>query len=92
MKNHHRGQTLASALLFCQAFTEGVLCRRRVTLDFRPTFERGCPEEWINLAKSCWALRPEERPDFDRVVKMMRMIIATIRDKINTEGVITENY
>ena len=68
------------------------LCRRRVTLDFRPTFERGCPEEWINLAKSCWALRPEERPDFDRVVKMMKMIIATIRDKINTEGVITESH
>jgi hypothetical protein len=65
-------------------------CRRRVTLDFRPTFERGCPEEWINLAKSCWALRPEERPDFDRVVKMMRMIVATIRDKINTEGVISD--
>lgn len=70
----------------------GWLCRRRVTLDFRPTFERGCPEEWINLAKSCWALRPEERPDFDRVVKMMRMIIATIKEKINAEGVLTENY
>ena len=67
-------------------------CRRKVTLDFRPTFERGCPYEWANLAKSCWSLRAEERPDFDRVVKMMKLLIATLREKVNEEGVITEQY
>jgi hypothetical protein len=64
------------------------LCRRRPNLEFRPTFERRCPEEWCNLAKLCWSLKPEERPDFDRVVKMMTMIVASIREKVNERGYI----
>lgn len=59
-----------------------------MTLEFRPTFERKCPEQWIDLATSCWSLRPEERPDFDRVVKMMNMIIASFRDKVDADGLI----
>ena len=65
-----------------------VCCRRRPNLEFRPTFERHCPEEWVNLAKLCWSLKPEVRPDFDRVVKMMGMIVSSIRDKVNERGII----
>ena len=71
-----------------QVPTFALRCRRRPNLEFRPTFERHCPEEWVNLAKLCWSLRPEERPDFDRVVKMMAMIVSSIREKVNARGVI----
>jgi hypothetical protein len=42
----------------------------------------------MNLAKLCWSLKPEERPDFDRVCKMMTMIVASIREQVNEHGVI----
>lgn len=43
----------------------------RVSKGDRPAFHAHAPEDIANIARACWAQRPEERPTFDALLEGM---------------------
>jgi len=63
-----------------EAFTIPVL----VTKGKRPKIPKHTPKEWIKLIEKCWHQRPEKRPDFPEILKMLDGLWNTFYQK-NTQ-------
>ena len=58
---------------------------QRVTQGNMPAFDESTPESYRNLIQRCWAEKPENRPTFDEIVRMLRTDPGFILDGVNKE-------
>lgn len=61
-----------------ESLMEGVppfLIIKKVLYDhWRPTFQESVPEYYVDLARRCWAERPESRPLIDQVLSELELM------------------